>query len=66
MSIKLEDFRLESYDERLVLMMALSHYHGRLDCIEPLKKAMEALQIRLAQTQCQPGGCSLCGGGEDD
>jgi hypothetical protein len=57
--MKLEEFRLESYDERLLLMQALAHYR-HMDPNDPYQVAIEALFKRLVATECQPGGCSYC------
>jgi hypothetical protein len=61
--MKLEEFKLESYDERMVLVMALVYYQSRNP--DMLPEAVEALAKRLSQTQCQPGGCPYCGGSDD-
>jgi len=58
MTIKLEEFRLESYDERMLLINALCYYAHK---IMPGQEAtLEALENRLSKTQCQPGGCEYC------
>ena len=56
--MKLEDFRLESYDERHVLQMAISLYRDRYS--DMYREVADALALRLSRTQCQPGGCDLC------
>jgi hypothetical protein len=56
--MKLDEFRLESYDERLVLVQALAFYQSRNPDMYP--GAVEALNWRLSKTECQPGGCSIC------
>jgi hypothetical protein len=61
--MKLEEFKLESYDERMVLVMALVYYQNHNP--DMLPEAVEALTKRLARTQCQPGGCPYCGGTDD-
>jgi hypothetical protein len=66
MTIKLEDFRLESYDERQVILMALASYRDQVKDISSLAYALEDLELRLSRTQCQEGGCSYCGGPSDD
>lgn len=67
MSIKLEEFRLESYKEREVLMLALTYFEAhRADHWPHLEEALQALQARIAITQCQPGGCEYCGGPSDE
>lgn len=66
--MKLEDFRLESYDERALILNALMYYAAyRSDDIDLFKHgfALANLRERLAKTQCQPGGCSVCGDGDD-
>jgi hypothetical protein len=58
--MKLEEFRLESYDERMVLVIALAYYQSRNPDMYP--EAVEAVANRLSATECQRGGCSYCGG----
>jgi hypothetical protein len=57
MGTKLNEFRLETYDERSVLCTALQLYRNRYlgD-----KATVHALLIRLSRTECQPGGCEYC------
>jgi hypothetical protein len=62
--MKLEDFRLKSYDERMVPLIALAHYQNSNPDMYP--EVAEALGERLSATQCQPGGCPYCGGPIDD
>jgi hypothetical protein len=62
--MKLDEFRLESYDERMVLVLALAYYQSRMPDMYP--EATEALAKRLSATECQPGGCPYCGGGRND
>jgi hypothetical protein len=64
MTLKLEEFRLESYDERLVLVLALGYYQQR--CPDMYPEAAKALAKRLSSTQCQLGGCQYCGGPIED
>ncbi len=57
--MKLDEFRLETYDERATLLHALSVLQSeRLDHLT--KATAEALLLRLSRTQCQPGGCDYC------
>jgi hypothetical protein len=56
--MKLDEFRLESYDERDALVVALVYYQAKRPDIQP--EAVEALLKRLTDTECQPGGCSIC------
>jgi len=63
--MKLEDFRLETYNER----MAMQHALLRLRSDDPdslHKAAIDALLLRLSKTQCQPGGCQYCDGSQED
>jgi len=58
MHIKLNEFRLESYEERSAVQTALRllrHHHPDDD-----KAAVAALLIRLSRTECQEGGCEYC------
>jgi hypothetical protein len=65
MAAKLEEFRLESYDERSTLQHALTYLRSH-DPDNFYKPHVEALLTRLSRTECQPGGCSYCGDrGED-
>jgi hypothetical protein len=66
MTIKLEEFRLESYDERQVILMALAGYWDKVMDMPGLYQALQNLEQRLSDTQCQPGGCSYCGGPIED
>jgi hypothetical protein len=59
--MRLEEFRLKSYKEREVLMLALTYFESYRSSDWPnLKEALDELQIRIARTQCQPGGCEYC------
>jgi len=58
MSIRLDEFRLETYDERFVLGIALDLYRARYPGLH--KEAVEALLTRVSRTQCQPSGCEHC------
>jgi hypothetical protein len=62
--MKLDEFRLESYSERMVLVLALVYYQSRNPDMYP--EDAEALAKRLSATECQPGGCSYCGGESRD
>ena len=64
MTLKLDEFRLESYDERAALQYALEVLKAeRPDHL--YKSEVDALKVRLSRTQCQAGGCPYCGG-EDE
>ena len=64
MTLKLDEFRLESYDERAALQYALEVLKAeRPDYL--YKSEVDALKVRLSRTQCQVGGCPYCGG-EDE
>jgi hypothetical protein len=56
--MKLDEFRLESYDDRHVLQMAIALYRDRYP--DMYRETVDALALRLSRTQCQPGGCDLC------
>lgn len=60
MAKKLEDFHLESYEERSVLIYALTRFREVLDRHPEYKDAVNALLLRVSRTECQPGGCSYC------
>lgn len=62
--LKLEDFRLETYTEREVLMTALSLFERWAGRYPFHIGAVNALRERLARTECQPGGCEYCNGEE--
>ncbi len=57
--MKLDEFRLETYDERFVLTLALAYFKG-LPQYDEYRGVVEALSMRLSRTQCQPGGCEYC------
>ena len=69
--MKLNEFRLETYDERFTLMCALDELRKRERNLDDRfyqnihKRSLEALALRLSRTQCQPGGCSFCDGTEE-
>jgi hypothetical protein len=56
--MKLDEFRLETYDERSVLSTALKVYQHRYPGDN--KATVTALLIRLSRTECQEGGCQYC------
>lgn len=59
MANELGDFRLESYEERSVLLSALDLLRAYRP--EDYNTAIrEALALRLSRTKCQPGGCEYC------
>ena len=64
MTIKLEEFRLETYAERSALQSALTLWKSKYPELET--EAVDTLLTRISQTQCMEGGCSLCGGPSDD
>ena len=67
MSLKLEEFTLKSYDERQVLLLALTYWESHMaDDWPNLAEALNALQLRVANTICQPGGCEYCSDIESD
>lgn len=57
--MKLNEFKLETYDERSALQYALQLLRSERpdNCYEI---QVEALLLRLSRTQCQPGGCDYC------
>lgn len=69
--MKLNEFRLETYEERFTLMCALEELRKReRDPLDRVyqgahKRSVEALLLRLSRTRCQPGGCSYCDGSEE-
>jgi hypothetical protein len=56
--MKLNEFRLETYDERHVLQMAICLYRSWHP--DMYSEVADALAVRLSRTQCQPGGCEYC------
>lgn len=57
--MKLNEFRLETYDERSALQYALQLMQSeRPDNF--YKEQVETLLLRISRTQCQPGGCEYC------
>ena len=58
MSLRLSEFYLASYKERQVLILALSYY--KIHAPDMYPEAVEALELRLTHTVCQPGGCTYC------
>lgn len=61
MSLKLNEFHLDSYSERSVLQTALSYFQSeRLEMYPEYKEAVENLMVRLSRTECQEGGCPYC------
>lgn len=63
---RLQDFRLETYDERSVLLSALTMYRAHhAELFDGEKRALETVTLRLSRTECQPGGCQYCDGGHD-
>jgi len=56
--MKLDEFRLETYDDRHVLQMAIALYRSRYP--DMYRETVDALAVRLSRTQCRPGGCDLC------
>lgn len=58
MTLKLNEFHLESYDERSALGLALDLFD--VARYPEYKEAVAALKLRLSRTECQPGGCSIC------
>lgn len=58
MGTKLNEFRLETYEERSVLCTALQLYQDRYPGDNDA--TVRALLIRLSRTECQPGGCEYC------
>ena len=56
--MKLNDFRLETFDERSLLNYALASIER--DCPDWYRTALHALQLRISRTQCSPGGCEYC------
>ena len=62
---KLNEFRLETYDERAALLYAITVMKAaRPDYL--YTKEIDALALRLSRTECQPGGCSYCSGEPED
>jgi hypothetical protein len=59
---KLEDFRLETYEDREMLITGLELYRDRYKSrwLEKEKARVEALLLRLSRTECQHGGCAHC------
>ncbi len=58
--MKLSEFRLETYDERWVLIYALQVIRGENE-LPYQSETIDALLTRLSLTQCQSGGCQYCG-----
>lgn len=64
--MKLNEFKLETYDERFTLMCALEALRSREQVRDDSfyqkyhKPAVDALLLRISQTECQPGGCEYC------
>jgi len=56
--MKLNEFHLESYNERHVLQMAVGLYQARYP--DMYAEEADSLALRLSRTQCQPGGCEYC------
>jgi hypothetical protein len=56
--MKLSEFRLQSYDERTALVIALAGIDAASS--GAYAEAFAALKCRLALTECQNGGCSIC------
>lgn len=54
----LNEFHLESYDERSALQYALDMLD--MTRVPHYADAVAALKLRLSRTECQPGGCSYC------
>jgi len=63
--MKLDEFRISSYEERSALLVAI--YVARMERSddEPYQKIWSELITRISQLECQPGGCSYCTG-EDE
>lgn len=60
--MKLEEFRLETYEERSVLQYALVILRARDPAVYKLyQQSVDTLLTRLSSTQCREGGCSFCG-----
>ena len=66
MANKLEDFRLQSYTERMVIMQAIAHYRERVAFDSEYVKAIDDLGVRLSRTQCMEGGCEYCTDNPED
>jgi hypothetical protein len=56
--MKLNEFRLDTYDERSVLQYALELLRAYRPDNHP--EIVNTLLVRLSRTQCQPGGCEYC------
>jgi hypothetical protein len=57
---KLEDFRLESYNERQAVLTALMLFKQQRP-FDPYALIEAAdLIARLVKVECQTGGCSIC------
>jgi len=56
--MKLNEFRLDTYDERSVLQYALELMRARHPDDHP--EIVNTLLVRLSRTQCQTGGCEYC------
>lgn len=54
----LDEFRLETYDERSLLITALQLLREERPYVDA--DARDALLLRLSRTECQSGGCSYC------
>ena len=66
MANKLEDFRLESYTERMVIMQAIAYYFDRVSDMPEYAKAIKDLEARLSAIQCMEGGCEYCTDNPED
>ena len=57
--MRLDEFRLESHDERAALLYVLSLMRDDSRASYHLD-AIKALLDRLSDTECQEGGCEIC------
>ena len=66
MTLRLSEFNLKTYKEREILLIALTHAKGDKFYAARFSRELTDLITRLADTQCQPGGCEYCSNVEGD